>query len=158
GGGQVKLWDLGPHPEVTFLGRGSELLESVRWGQDSRALVIRDEHGHARVLDPLTGLIHPGEDAPADLVNSLDSPDGRYAVRSEGALVVLLDRRVRPALLPPRVPPGQPDTPWHTGQLERAERARRWYPAAFHLGYLAQLRPWDAGLRVSEAQNWASAG
>ena len=60
-------------------------------------------------------------------------------------------------MLSPRPRPGSPDPAWHAGQAERAETAKLWYAAGFHLGRLADLRPWDAELRLREARAWGQA-
>lgn len=40
----------------------------------------------------------------------------------------------------------RPDPEWHATEADRFERAGDLFAAAFHLGRLASLRPWDAAL------------
>jgi hypothetical protein len=60
-------------------------------------------------------------------------------------------------MLPPRLRPGVADPGWHAGQAERAEKEKHWYAAGFHLARLADLSPWDAGLRLREGRAWVEA-
>jgi hypothetical protein len=48
-------------------------------------------------------------------------------------------------------------TTWHAEDAAEAEKDQDWFAAAFHRGCLADLRPWDASLRLLEARRWVQA-
>lgn len=47
---------------------------------------------------------------------------------------------------------------YHAKQAQLAKQKEQWFAAAFHLGKVADLRPWDAAARLAEAHAWHKAG
>ena len=47
---------------------------------------------------------------------------------------------------------------WHRAQLALAEKEKHPFAAAFHQGRLAGFEPWNATVRLKEAEAWAKAG
>src|SRR5262249_9733619 len=82
------------------------------------------------------------------------SPAGKIEALVQDRVIHLLNRRWKPHL-PPLF---QPDPHWHWEQLALAEKEKQPFAAAFHQGRLAGFEPWNASLRLKEAEAWARAG
>jgi WD40 repeat protein len=153
----VRLWDVNTGQERAVLKGHARPVAFVAFSADGKLLLTKDLGNIASVWDAATGHLRADAPLPDVAPPAAVSPDGRWQARIDRNIVHLLERRWTKPLLPPRPRPGTPDPAWHADQAVRAEKDKQFYAAGFHLGKLADARPWDAQTRWHEALAWAHA-
>jgi predicted NACHT family NTPase len=160
GGGRVatassdstaRLWDVASGKLLAVL-RGHEgFVTSVAFSPDGSRLVTASRDSTARLWDAASGkplVVLKGLKGHTDAVIAVAfSPDGsRLATASIDWTARLWIARESPRDQEKRRREQQ--RLWRRGQAAEAERAGRWFTAAFHLSRLIEAEPADASLRA----------
>jgi WD40 repeat protein len=155
----VKIWDPAKRKTLLTLKGHKRFIEAVGFSSDGSRVIASDGEGDTLSWDAKTGKPLPeARDDPPTPPTAL-STDGNHLADPEGPIVRLIDLR----------PPGKlesgyrqwaerPDRQWHANQAARHERARRWFPAAFHLDRLGPDRLLDSKSLTRRARAHAELG
>jgi tetratricopeptide (TPR) repeat protein len=147
----VKVWEAQTGQEGALLKEHRNKVFSVCFSPDGKRLISSDANQKQIIWDLSTFKSLPTAEDQS-LPGSPISPDGRWIALAEDNVIYVwprLSAEERPQLRRLSLP----DPAWHEEQARDSFTKGDWFGAAFHLGRLLQLHPWDAQghLRLAQA-------
>jgi WD40 repeat protein len=144
---EVTLWDVQTRQPLASQSLSSQRVY-LAWNAAGRLFAV--EHKSGRVTawegEHLTPLPVPGTAPANDLPTVARHPDGRRLAVAAGRFVWLMEAAGAEEMESRRRWAGF-DRSWHMVEADEAEKAGRWFAAAFHLELLARELPADPVLK-----------